>query len=234
MKIVENLTQNYSRKTRKIKYVIIHYTGMQSEIESIKRLKDPKSKVSAHYLINVSGKVIQLVKDNDVAWHAGKSRWKNDKNLNTLSLGIELQNKGHKQKYPSFPKKQINSLVLLLSKLKKKYKLSKKNILGHSDIAPLRKFDPGKKFPWKILEKKELANKLIIKNKLKIKTKNKQKIRKIFFTNLYKIGYRYFKISSRSKTDKKIVMAFQSRFLQKNIDGKIDLKTLKISHFLAN
>ena len=120
MKIVENLTQNYSRKTRKIKYVIIHYTGMQSEIESIKRLKDPKSKVSAHYLISVSGKVIQLVKDNDVAWHAGKSRWKNDKNLNTLSLGIELQNKGHKQKYPSFPKKQINSLVLLLSKLKKK------------------------------------------------------------------------------------------------------------------
>ena len=157
MKIVENLTQNYSRKTRKIKYVIIHYTGMQSEIESIKRLKDPKSKVSAHYLISVSGKVIQLVKDNDVAWHAGKSRWKNFLNLNKSSIGIELENKGHKFGYEKFTNLQINHLINLCIKLKKKYKIKSSNILGHSDIAPLRKIDPGEKFPWKLLSKKKIG-----------------------------------------------------------------------------
>ena len=131
---------------------------MQSEIESIKRLKSKKSKVSCHYLINRKGKLTQIVKDLNIAWHAGKSKWKNFKNLNKNSIGIELVNKGHKFGYQKFTNFQIKSLIKLCKKLKKKYKIKKENFFGHSDIAPLRKIDPGEKFPWKKLSKYNLGN----------------------------------------------------------------------------
>ena len=123
MKIIVKYSPNFSKEKRiekNIKYVIIHYTGMQSEIESIKRLKNPKSKVSCHYLINREGKIIQMVKDMNTAWHAGKSKWKKINNLNNISLGIELVNKGHKFGYQNFSSKQINSLIKLCKNLKKK------------------------------------------------------------------------------------------------------------------
>ena len=116
MKIIPNFSPNYSNKRRikkAIKFIIIHYTGMQSEIESIKRLKNPKSKVSCHYLINRKGIITQLVKDKNVAWHAGKSKWKKFVNLNYNSIGIELVNKGHQFGYQNFSKEQINSLIRL-------------------------------------------------------------------------------------------------------------------------
>ena len=130
MKILFNYSPNFSKKIRSkadIKFVIIHYTGMQSEIESIKRLKNPKHKVSCHYLINRKGKVIQMVKDKNIAWHAGKSGWKKFKNLNRNSIGIELVNKGHQFGYQNFSKKQIKSLIKLCKKLKKKYSIKKEN-----------------------------------------------------------------------------------------------------------
>ena len=107
MKILTNYSPNRSKKARgkeEIKVVIIHYTGMQSEIESIKRLQDPKFKVSCHYLVNRRGTIIQMVKDNKIAWHAGKSKWKKFNNLNKNSIGIELVNKGHKFGYQHFSK----------------------------------------------------------------------------------------------------------------------------------
>ena len=124
---------------------------MQSEGESIKRLVNKKNKVSAHYLINRKGSLIKMVEENKVAWHAGKSRWKNFINLNDHSIGIELVNKGHKLGYENFSSKQIKKLILLCKFLIKKYRIKKNNILGHSDIAPQRKDDPGEKFPWQLL-----------------------------------------------------------------------------------
>ena len=124
MKLIFSYSPNFSKKSRflrKIKYVIIHYTGMQSEIESIKRLKNPKYKVSCHYLINRKGKIIQLVKDKNIAWHAGKSKWKKITDLNKDSIGIELVNKGHEFGYQNFSPKQIKSLIRLCKDLKKKY-----------------------------------------------------------------------------------------------------------------
>ena len=105
------------RKKRDIKFVIIHYTGMQSEIESIKRLKNPYFQVSCHYLINRKGLVTQMVKDKYVAWHAGKSKWKSFINLNNNSIGIELVNKGHDYGYENFSKQQIMSLIQISSHL---------------------------------------------------------------------------------------------------------------------
>ena len=234
MKIIYNFSPNRSRNSRArndIKFVIIHYTGMQSEIESIKRLKNPKAKVSCHYVISRKGQVTQMVKDKFIAWHAGKSMWKKFINLNNHSIGIELVNKGHEFGYQNFSKKQIKNLIKLCVYLKKKYSIKKENFLGHSDIAPLRKLDPGEKFPWKKLSTYNIGQWYKIKN-IKIKF-NRKRIENFFFKNLQQIGYRYFKIQKRSKKDRKVIKSFQSHYLPKNVNGKIDQKTFKISLFLA-
>ena len=117
MKIITNLSPNYSKKIRpksKIKFVIIHYTGMQSEIESINRLKNPKFNVSCHYIINRKGQIIRMVNDLNIAWHAGKSKWKKFINLNDVSLGVELVNRGHRLGYQNF---RSNLFIILFSYL---------------------------------------------------------------------------------------------------------------------
>ncbi len=231
-----DLSPNFSinRKLKKrVKFVIIHYTGMQSEIESINKLKDKSSSVSCHYLINRAGKATLMVPENRIAWHAGKSKWKNFKNLNKYSIGIELVNKGHKFGYQNFTSLQIKRLINICKKLKKKYKIKSSNFLGHSDIAPLRKIDPGEKFPWKSLSKHNLG--LWYKEKkLDYNFNLKKKENSLFFKNLYKIGYRYFNLIKRDKKkEAKIIKVFQQKYLPKNVSGKIDQKTFKICHFLA-
>ena len=205
---------------------------MQSEIESVNRLKDPKYKLSCHYLINRRGEIIRMVRDRNVAWHAGKYKWKKFINLNNSSIGIELVNKGHRHGYQNFNKKQIINLINLCKNLKQKYLIKKENFLGHSDIAPLRKSDPGEKFPWKKLSNYNLGKWYIkdVKN-FRVKTKN---IRDEFFKNLHKLGYRYFSIKKKNLRDKKIIKCFQQHYLPNNVTGKIDEKTFKISHFLAH
>ena len=234
MKILSDFSPNHSKKARlpkDIKFIIIHYTGMQSEIESIRRLKDRKFKVSCHYLINRKGVITQMVEDSKIAWHAGKSKWKQFVNLNDVSLGIELVNKGHQFGYQKFSDKQIKSLIKLCKKLKNKYAIKKENFLGHSDISPIRKIDPGENFPWKKLSEHNIGQ-WFTQNK-KILTRHEKKRRSTFFKNLHKIGYRYFSINKKSTNDKKIIQSFQQRYLPKNVTGKIDYKTLKISQFLV-
>ena len=221
-----NKSLNFSKKARtlrNIRYLIIHYSGMQSGRVSMDRLKNPKSKVSCHYFIERNGNIFKMVEDDKIAWHAGKSKWKDLKNLNKHSIGIEIQNKGHFINYQSFTKKQIFSLIKLIKLLMKKYKINKKNILGHSDIAPLRKLDPGEKFPWNFLSKKGVAV-WYPKNKLKADEIEIKSMRKIFFRNIYKIGYRFFSLSKKSNKDRKIIMAFQRRFLPNEVNGKITKK----------
>ena len=235
MKIPLIKSPNYDKKTRPKKnvlFVIFHYTGMQSEIESINRLCNNKSKVSCHYFINRKGRVLQLVKENKVAWHAGKSKWKNFKNLNEKSIGIELCNKGHEFGYQNFSKPQIVCLLKLCKKLKKKYKIKNENFLGHSDVSPLRKQDPGEKFPWKKLSKFNIG--IWYKKKMPKTVVEKKYIRSIFFKNLFKIGYRYFNINKRNKKDRFIITAFQRRYYPEKITGLVDEKTMQISQFLAN
>ena len=235
MKIRVNKSTNFSKKIRSskdIRFLIIHYTGMQSARVSMDRLKNPNSKVSCHYFINRNGNIYKMVDDNKIAWHAGKSKWKNVRNLNKCSIGIEIQNKGHFIDYQNFPKKQISSLIVLIKSLLKKYKIKKCNVLGHSDIAPLRKKDPGEKFPWDFLSLKGVSiwYPKFKKKKKEIKSKAK---RRIFFKNVHKIGYRFFNLSQKSNRDRKIIMAFQRRFLPNEVTGKITDKTLKISQLLA-
>ncbi len=230
MEITKFYSPNFDKKKRlnkNITAIIIHYTGMQSERESIKRLTSMKSKVSCHYLINRSGKIFKMVKEENIAWHAGKSMWGKYKNLNENSIGIELVNKGHQFGYQNYTKKQINKLVLLCKYLIKKYKINKRLILGHSDIAPLRKIDPGEKFPWKYLSSKGIG---IYPKKILLKKKNYPKLQfKRFLKNLHTIGYRYLNTNLK----RKIIKNFQRRFRQRKINGILDLETMKISQFLS-
>ena len=234
-----NLAKYYSinfdipkRNKKKILFIIIHYTGMIKESEAIKKLCDPNSKVSSHYLIKKNGGVLNLVPDLYTAWHAGVSYWKKFKLLNKFSIGIEISNPGHNYTYKKFSSKQIFSLIKLVQYLKKKYKIKKSNILGHSDISPSRKKDPGEKFPWKLLANKKLCiwHQL---NENKIRRYRNKVIdinqEKIFFNNLYKIGY-----SKICEKKEDLVMAFQRKFRQKLINGKIDKECFLISKNLLN
>ena len=234
-KITTNYSPNFSlpkRTKKKIKFIILHYTGMKKESLAIKRLCDLNSKVSSHYFIKKNGAIVNLVPDLYQAWHAGKSCWKNLRSLNKYSIGIEIQNSGHNFRYEKFSLKQINSLKKLLKVLIRTYKINFKNILGHSDIAPTRKKDPGEKFPWKNLSKHRLANWHSLKeNKLKqfrlIKLSNKDE--KKFLNNLNKIGYCDIKTFNFSHSKKILTKAFQMRFRQDLINGIIDKECLFIS-----
>ena len=239
-KNVEKMTINYSpnfelkkREKKKIKYLIYHYTGMKNENSAIKKLTSFNSNVSCHYFITLSGELIQMVPDLYVAWHAGVSYWKNDKSLNANSIGIEISNPGHGNGYKEFHKNQINCLVELSKILIKKYKI-KKNILGHSDVAPLRKLDPGEKFPWGTLSKKNIGvwhN--LNTRKLKILRKKNIGSNLILFINyLKKIGYNVKYSNSYELT--RIIKVFQMRFRPELVNGKLDLECIHIAKSLYN
>ena len=229
---------NFDEKKRSknsIKIIVIHYTGMQSERESLSRLRNPRSKVSSHIVISQNGRVYRLVQDNQIAWHAGKSCWGKYKNLNKNSIGIELVNKGHRFGYTNFKKKQLLSLIKICKSLIKKYKIKKRNIVGHSDIAPLRKIDPGEKFPWKRLANngigiwhrckpsflRKYRNVKILEKKNKIK----------FIKNINKIGY-CFSVKKKSFFIK-TVRSFQRHYRKELINGLLDKECLIIAQNLS-
>ena len=234
LKMNENYSPNFTipkRSKERIKFVILHYTGMKKESLAIKRLCSDKSKVSAHYFIRKNGKILNLVPDLYEAWHAGKSCWKKYKLLNKYSLGIEVHNSGHENSFESFREKQIVSLKKLLLFLMKKYNIKIENILGHSDISPDRKKDPGEKFPWLRLTKLKLSIWHNLKNSQLIKLRNKKLTlieKKDFLNNLYKFGYCRLKYLKISKSNKLLTKAFQRRFRSSLINGIADKECLQI------
>ena len=241
MKTILNYSPNFNSKKRginQIKFIIFHYTGMKKESEAINKLTNIQSQVSCHYLIKNNGKIITMVPNSYTAWHAGISSWKNFKSLNKNSIGIEITNPGHNFKYRNFSKQQIQSILRLSKFLIKKFKIEKKNILGHSDVAPCRKKDPGEKFPWQYLSKHQvglwytLSDSLLKKNRME---KIDQISKKYFYNNLLKIGYS-LKTPHNIKKDRFlifVVKAFQRRFRQDLINGIIDQECLMISQNLA-
>ena len=220
-----------SRKNRRLLFIIIHYTAIENYKKAIAHLCNPENKVSCHFLISQNGNIYNLVDENKRAWHAGDSYWKKYIDINSLSLGIELDYSSNKENN-TFSKKMINSLFVLLNKLKNKYSINSNNILGHSDIAPYRKIDPGPKFPWhkmhgynlnlkSNLEESKINHlkKILEKNNIK-STKDKA----LFI--LSKIGYNTSRAKKEKKLLNKLILAYQSHYLQSNYTGKIDKKTM--------
>jgi len=230
-----NYSPNFDSKKRKpknIKFIIFHYTGMKKEIDAIKVLTNQKSKVSSHYFIKKNGEILSLVPDLYTAWHAGTSSWKKYKSINKYSIGIEISNSGHDYKNENFTKKQINSTIKLSRFLIKKYKIKSNFILGHSDVAPDRKKDPGEKFPWMYLSRNKISywhsldpKTLLINRNKKVSNLEKD----IFIKNIYKIGYPQNSNFNKIKYKKILTVAFQRRFRQELINGIIDQECLFIS-----
>ena len=193
IKTTINYSPNFNpkkRTIRQIKFIIFHCTGMKKESAAISRLTNIQSEVSSHYLIKKNGDIVVMVPDLYIAWHAGKSSWKSFKSLNKNSIGIEISNPGHENNYLNFSKKQVQSIIYLSKSLLKKYKIKSSNVLGHSDIAPFRKKDPGEKFPWRYMAKfgmakwHSLSKKTLKEKRLKMINTNEKKN---FFKNLFKI-----------------------------------------------
>ena len=227
------------RKSRRLLFIIIHYTAIESYKKAIKHLCNPENKVSCHFLISQKGNIYNLVDENKRAWHAGDAYWKKYIDINSLSLGIELDYSENKENN-TFSKKMINSLFLLLEELKNKYSIKSNNILGHSDIAPYRKIDPGPKFPWYKMDDYNLILKSNLKeskiNYLK-KTLEKNNIKSTKDTALFilsKIGYNTSRAKNEKKLFNKLISAYQSHYLQSNYTGKLDKKTMNclIKHYL--
>ena len=244
MKFIEkykSLSFGIRKKDSSLNYIIIHYSAIKSYKEALSYLSERKNKVSSHFFINKSGEIFYLVDLKNRAWHAGRSYWKGIIDINSESIGIEMDNSGHHYDFENYNPKQIKSLIRLLKYISKRFNINKQNVLGHSDISPYRKIDPGERFPWKKLNKNNLSflpNKLLRnkKNKIerylekKIDNRNK-KYRLLYMLN--KIGY---DIRAAKKDKKKyymLIKAYQMHYRQSLISGKLDLETynLILSHY---
>jgi N-acetylmuramoyl-L-alanine amidase len=152
VKLVRRLSPNHdARDGVTVDMLVLHYTGMTSGEAALVRLCDPAAKVSAHYLIDEDGTVHALVPESQRAWHAGVSFWAGARDINSRSIGIELVNPGHEFGYRPFPEAQIAAVVVLCGEILKRHAIASSRVLGHSDVAPQRKEDPGELFPWQRL-----------------------------------------------------------------------------------
>ncbi len=148
---------NFDDRTLPVSMIVLHYTGMPDADSAIARMTSPHAKVSAHYVVKEDGELIRLVDEDLRAWHAGKSYWRGVTDINSASVGIEIVNPGHEFGYRPFPDEQVATLIPLIADIKARHGISRGNIVGHSDIAPTRKEDPGELFPWWELAKRRLA-----------------------------------------------------------------------------
>jgi N-acetylmuramoyl-L-alanine amidase len=153
----ETPSPNWNERQLSVSMVVLHYTGMRTAEEALARLCDPVAAVSAHYLIEEDGQVHRLVREDRRAWHAGKSYWRGITDVNSASIGIELVNPGHEFGYRPFPDAQMEALLPLLADMVQRHDVPRANVVGHSDVAPPRKEDPGELFDWDLLAAHRLA-----------------------------------------------------------------------------
>lgn len=201
---------NWNERQLPVTMVVLHYTGMESADAALARMCDPAAEVSAHYMIDEDGTVIQLVDEGKRAWHAGRSYWRGVRDVNSASVGIELVNPGHEFGYRPFPDAQMEALIPLLSDIVDRHDVPRANVVGHSDIAPARKTDPGELFDWEWLAEYGLC---LPTPKLKMRLVYDEP--GAFFLALERFGY--------DITDgRAAITAFQRRWRPRIIDGELD------------
>ena len=208
--ILDCPSPNFDERAHPLSMLVLHYTGMKDAASAIAWLRNPESKVSCHYLISEDGKILRMVPEDKRAWHAGRSYWRGLRNVNSASIGIEIVNPGHEWGYTPFPDEQIDALIPLLAGIKERYGITRGNVVGHSDVAPARKQDPGELFPWGRLAKHRLALPRPTKNLM-----DPNWTKGGFLLALERFGY--------DVTDPMAaIVAFQRRFRPELIDGEVD------------
>jgi N-acetylmuramoyl-L-alanine amidase len=210
MTIIEAPSPNHDARALPVTMIVLHYTGMESGAAAIERLRDPAAKVSSHYLIDEDGAVVRLVDETRRAWHAGASHWRGIADVNSASIGIEIVNPGHEFGYRPFPDAQVEALILLVAAIKERHAITRGNIVGHSDIAPTRKRDPGELFPWARLARLRLALPRPTRGLMDPGWSQAG-----FLLALERFGYDVHEPMAA-------IMAFQRRFRPELIDGEVD------------
>ncbi len=210
MNIIDTPSPNFDERTLPVSMIVLHYTGMQDAASAIARLADPEAKVSAHYVVAEDGQIVRMVAEESRAWHAGKSYWRGVTNINSASIGIEIVNPGHEFGYRPFPEAQVNAVIALMQDILTRHAITRGNIVGHSDIAPARKEDPGELFPWARLARLRLALPRPTKNLMDPHWTDGG-----FLLALERFGY---DVADQTAA----IRAFQRRFRPEMIDGIID------------
>jgi N-acetylmuramoyl-L-alanine amidase len=210
MDMIETPSPNFDERSLPVTMIVLHYTGMADAASAIARLTSPQAKVSAHYLVAEDGQVVRIVSEEKRAWHAGTSYWRGVTDVNSASVGIEIVNPGHEFGYRPFPDEQIAALIPLVSAIKDRHGIGRGNIVGHSDVAPSRKDDPGELFPWEALARRRLALPSPVRDLMDPFWTDAG-----FLLALERFGYQVTE-------QKKAVVAFQRRFRPDRIDGIID------------
>ena len=208
--IIDCPSPNFDERDQAVSMVVLHYTGMQDAESAIARLRDPESKVSCHYLIDEDGRVLRMVAEDKRAWHAGRSWWRGIQDVNGASIGIEIVNPGHEFGYRPFPREQMESLVPLLAEIVAKHQVPRANVVGHSDVAPARKQDPGELFDWALLARHRLA----------VARPTRGLVDPNWTDGGFLLALERFGYDVRDKLA--AVVAFQRRFRPELIDGTID------------
>jgi len=202
---------NWDERKLPVSMVVLHYTEMADADTALARLTDPEAKVSAHYLISEAGEVIALVDEDKRAWHAGQSFWRGHPDINSASIGIELDHPGHALGYREFAQAQLDALVPLLARIVERHDIPRANVVGHSDVAPARKIDPGELFPWDRLAE----YKLCLPRPVKLEAGDPFDNDAAFYLALERFGY---DVTGGHKA----VEAFQRRWRPERIDGQVD------------
>ena len=208
--IIDAPSPNFNERSLPVSMLVLHYTGMQDGASAIARLRAPDSGVSSHYVVAEDGQVLRLVPEEKRAWHAGKSWWRGVDDVNSASVGIEIVNPGHEFGYRPFPEPQIDALIPLVADIVRRHSIKPPYVVGHSDIAPVRKEDPGELFPWARLAKLGLAMPRPVKNLMDPHWTDGG-----FLLALERYGYDV-------RDRKAAVVAFQRRFRPELLDGVID------------
>jgi len=210
MQVIDAPSPNFDDRSLPITMIVLHYTGMETGEAAIERLRDSAAKVSSHYLVAEDGTVLRLVDEDKRAWHAGRSHWRGVKDINSASIGIEIVNPGHEFGYRPFPDEQVAAVIRLVHEIKDRYDITRGNVVGHSDIAPARKQDPGELFPWGKLARLRLALPRPTKNLMDPGWTDGG-----FLLALERFGYDV-------EDGPAAVTAFQRRFRPEMVDGIID------------
>ncbi len=207
--------------------LVMHYTGMQTGAEALTRLCDPSVEVSSHYLVEIDGRIYQLVDEDKRAWHAGVSHWQGEDNINDCSIGIEIVNKGHEFGYEDFPEVQMAAVVALANDIIARHDICPTRVIGHSDIAPPRKQDPGEKFDWSRLASQGVGIWPHVSGE--DTTENKDITRFVAHKEQFiAVGYDITESDSNDAEFKAVVAAFQRHWRQSAVTGRLDNGTIVV------
>ncbi|MFC3208413.1 N-acetylmuramoyl-L-alanine amidase [Aquamicrobium soli] len=210
--------------------IVLHYTGMETGKAAENWLCDPASEVSSHYLVHEDGSIVQMVRESDRAWHAGKSSWRGLADINSCSIGIEIVNPGHGLGYPSFPKRQIEAVIALCAGIASRHAVVPERVLAHSDVAPGRKIDPGEKFPWRQLAEQGIGHFVAaspLRDGPELRPDDAGACVEEMQSMLALYGYGVEITGTFDRQTQIVVEAFQRHFRPRRIDGIGDRSTLR-------